>query len=141
MILSELLHGGDLRELARELDVPVLSGLQHQGDVSVVPLRMATNYIKPRRPVPVEGVPVLQGESDGNTHLLLASGNVLFDRWERTSSSYVDITRITLGCLLVEAGAEAYLDHPEHGNSGIAPGRYVLRRKREMASEFRLVID
>jgi hypothetical protein len=141
VILSQLLHDGDLRALARELDVPVLSGLQHQGDVSVIPIRMATNYIKPRRPVPADGISLLQGQSDGNTHLLLASGSVLFDLWQRTSSSYIDITRLTLGCLLVGAGAEAYLDHPEHGNSGIAPGRYVLRRKREMASELRLVID
>lgn len=30
-------------------------------------------------------------------------------------------------------GATAWLDHPEHGNTGIGPGRYVLRRKRELA--------
>jgi hypothetical protein len=141
VILSQLVNGStDLRALALELDVPVVAGLQHQGDVSVVPVRMAGNYVKPRRPVPAAGVPVMPGRSNGNTHLLLAAGDVLFEHW-RASASGISHSRLTLGCLFVGEGAEAYLDHLEHGNSGIAPGRYVLRRKREMAGEQRLVAD
>ena len=128
MILSQLL-GGDLRALAQDLDIPVLAGLQHQGDVSVVPAAMVHDYVEPATYVPAEGVAVVQALSNGNTHLLLASGDVRYspsDGW------------LTLGSLHVPPGAEAYLDHPEHGNSGIAPGRYVLRRKRELTG---LVID
>lgn len=134
MILSELLDtGDDLRALARQLDVPVVAGLQHQGDVSVVPATMVTDYVRPRRPVPAAGVAVVRGEATGNTHLLLAAGDVLFDQ-ARTGG-------ITLGHLLVPDGAEAYLDHPEHGDSGIAPGRYVLRRKRETTGGIRFARD
>jgi hypothetical protein len=141
VILSQLISGGtDVRALAQELEVPVVAGLQHQGDVSVVPASMAANYVRPRQAVPAAGISLVRGESDGNTHLLLASGNVLFDPI-RKPDAFSEITRITLGCLLVGDDAEAYLDHPQHGNSGIAPGAYVLRRKREMAVEMRLVID
>jgi hypothetical protein len=136
VILSQLIADGtDLQALAHELDVPVVAGLQHQGDVSVVPAAMVRDYVPPRQPVPAAGIAVVRGEANGNTHLLLAAGNVLFDPRK------VSATNLTLGSLRVPEGAEAYLDHPEHGNSGIAPGRYVLRRKRELADELRLVAD
>lgn len=139
MILSQLTNNStSLRALAEELDVPVVTGLQHQGDVSVVPAHIITNYIRPREPVPMTGVPVLRGEANGNTHLLLASGDVLFSHWRPSTSP---IGRITLGCLLVGAESVAYLSHPEHGDSGIGPGRYVLRRKREWTHEQRVVLD
>src|SRR4051794_23044098 len=125
MILSELIADGtDLRSLARQFEVPVVDGLQHQGDVSVVPARMVDDYTRPRVPVPAAGVSLLRGESSGNTHRLLAGGEVWYERaWHFVSDESV----LTLGCLLVGGDAEAYLDHPEHGNSGIAPGAYVLR--------------
>lgn len=137
MILSELLTGADaqLAELAAALDVPTVAGLQHQGDVSVVPAHMVADYAPPAGTVPRAGVPVVRGESGGNTHLLLADGPV---RWTGRAATTEDLT---LGCLHVPDGAVAYLDHPEHGNSGIAPGDYVIRRKREMADELRLVAD
>jgi hypothetical protein len=43
--------------------------------------------------------------------------------------------RLALGAL-VTAGV-AYLVHPEHGGSGIAPGRYVIRRQRERSDRWR----
>jgi hypothetical protein len=138
MILSQLVtDGSDLRALAQELDVPVVAGLQHQGDLSVIPAYMVNDYKPPRGSVPTSGVAVIRGESNGNTHLLLAAGMVLFDPRQGNADP------LTVGCLDVPAGSEAYLDHPEHGNSGIAPGRYVLRRKRETGDQqrTRLVID
>jgi hypothetical protein len=78
---------------------------------------------------------VVRGESGGNTHLLLASGDVRFDQRAATAED------LTLGSLIVGDGATAWLDHPEHGNTGIAPGEYVLRRKREQADELRMVAD
>lgn len=122
-------------ELATEWDVPTVAGLQHQGDVSVVPADMVRDYRAPAGEVPRGGVAVVRGESGGNTHRLLADGDVRFDL--RTASA----TDLTLGSLHVPAGATAWLDHPEHGNTGIAPGSYVLRRKREQAEELRMVAD
>lgn len=34
----------------------------------------------------------------------------------------------------VPSPAAAYLIHPEHGGTGIAPGRYLVRRQRERAA-------
>lgn len=120
---------------AAMLDIPTVAGLQHQGDVSVVPAHMVTDYRTPATSVPAAGVPVVRGESGGNTHLLLASGDVWLDLRPASAED------LTLGSLLVGEGATAWLDHPEHGNSGIAPGEYVLRRKREQADELRMVAD
>ncbi|MEU5880042.1 hypothetical protein [Spirillospora sp. NPDC047279] len=118
----------DLARLAAELDIPTIDGLQHQGDVSVIPASMASeDHRPPAAPVPAAGVAVVRGEAGGHTHLLLASGDVRYDVREGAADD------LTLGSLEVGDGAIAWLDHPEHGNTGIAPGRYVLRRKREMA--------
>ncbi|MEW2352407.1 hypothetical protein [Spirillospora sp. NPDC029432] len=120
--------GADLARLAAELDIPTIAGLQHQGDVSVLPAAMAgEDDRRPETPVPAAGVAVVRGGAGGHTHLLLASGDVRYDAREGAAGG------ITLGVLEVGDGATAWLDHPEHGNTGIAPGRYVLRRKREMA--------
>lgn len=122
-------------ELAAEWDVPTVAGLQHQGDVSVVPAAMVRDYQTPEAGVPRAGVAVVRGESGGNTHRLLAHGDVRFDQRTATADD------LTLGSLHVPDGATAWLDHPEHGNAGIAPGDYVLRRKREQAEELRMVAD
>ncbi|MFD0689831.1 hypothetical protein [Actinomadura fibrosa] len=120
--------GVDLAHLAAELDIPTIAGLQHQGDLSVIPAAMAAeDFQRPADPVPAVGVAVVRGEAGGHTHLLLASGDVRYDVRDGAAGD------IVLGSLEVGEGATAWLDHPEHGNTGIAPGRYVLRRKREMA--------
>ena len=122
-------------DLAAEWDVPTVAGLQHQGDVSVIPASMVRDYKEPTGEVPRAGIPVVRGESGGNTHRLLVDGPVRFDMRDASA------TDLTLGSLMVPEGATAFLDHPEHGNSGIAPGSYVIRRKREAAEELRLVAD
>ena len=138
MILSEAPADQALAELAAELDVPVVAGLQHQGDVSVIPAAWAPEYRTPTTPVPRAGVPVVRGESGGNTHALLADAGsgVLV-----TVLDAVSVEDLTVAHLLVPDGAVAWLDHPEHGNSGIGPGEYVLRRKREQADIVRMVAD
>jgi len=40
--------------------------------------------------------------------------------------------QLTLGA--VDTSVVAYLIHPEHGATGIAPGRYVIRRQREQSN-------
>lgn len=131
-------HGVDvLDHLNRDVDVPVLAGLQAQGDVIVVPVAEARAHTgRPATtPVPRAGVPVVRGESGGNTHLLLADGDVYFDALPAAGGD------LGLGTLTVSDGATGYLAHPEHGYAGIAPGTYEIRRQREQADEIRLVAD
>lgn len=122
-----------LDHLDRQVRVPVVD-FGRQGDVIVVPSR-----IHPTAPantvVPKQGVPVVRGENGGNTHLLVAEGDVRFDG--RAAST----ENLTLGVLTVGADATAYLVHPEHGAIGFGPGDYTISRQREQADELRLVQD
>lgn len=122
--------GGTFEHL-EEVEIPVLSGLQRQGDVLVVPMR--AGQIAGLKPVPREGVVVVRGENGGNTHLLVADGDVQFAPNEARGQ--------TLGSLLVGDGAVAYLTHPEHGFNAIGTGSYTVRRQREQADEIRIIAD
>ncbi|MCQ0020984.1 hypothetical protein [Actinomadura madurae] len=68
-LLSNVLSdGADLAHLAAELDIPTIAGLQHQGDVSVIPAAMAEDdFRRPVSPVPAAGVEVVRGEA-GRPH-------------------------------------------------------------------------
>lgn len=126
-------HGVDIDpHLDREATVPVSTGLQRQGDVIVIPVRMVRAQAGACNLITREGVAVVRGEAGGNTHLLLADGPVRYDPAPEA---------LTLGVLTVEEGAIAYLAHPEHGYAGIGPGTYVIRRQREQADEIRMVQD
>lgn len=116
--------------LVPDAEIPLLDGLQRQGDVFVVPRRPGKSTSVE---VPPRGIPVVRGEAGGNTHLLVADGPVL---WHPASQRGQP-----LGTLTVPKGSVAYLLHPEHGATGIAPGAYELRRQREMANQIRLVTD
>ncbi len=121
-----------LEHLDREALVPVVTGLQRQGDVIVVP---AKHLPAATTKVPAAGVPVVRGEAGGNTHAVVAEGDVRCDVREASASN------LTLAVLTVAEGATAYLAHPEHAYSGIGPGTYELRRQREQADELRMVSD
>jgi len=126
-------HGVDIDpHLDRQATVPVATGLQRQGDIIVIPAPVVEVGETASKPVPQCGVPVVRGEAGGNTHLLLADGDV---RWDAAPAD------LTLGVLTVDEGATAYLAHPEHGYAGIGPGTYVIRRQREQADEIRMVQD
>lgn len=127
-------HGVDVDpHLDRQATIPVTAGLARQGDVIVVPAAVTGRRLTPAKtPVPRQGVPAVRGENGGNTHLLLAAGDVRFDA--ATSGQ-------AIGVLTVAGDATGYLAHPEHGYVGIAPGTYELRRQREQAEEIRLVAD
>ena len=117
--------------LDRELSIPILTGIQRQGDVMILPRRDR----KPATtPVPAAGTPVVRGENGGNTHAIVGTA-ALCDL--RTAT----VDDLTLAILTVPAGAEAYLMHPEHGANGIGPGTYEIRRQREHADELRIVAD
>lgn len=126
-------HGVQVHEHLNRADiVPVSTGLQRQGDVLVLPV---TSRRPATTPVSRAGHPVVRGESGGNTHLLLADGDVRFDAVAPSAAG------LDLGTLTVAPSATAFLAHPEHGYAGIGPGTYVIRRQREQADELRLVAD
>lgn len=126
------IHGIDVDEhLARDITVPVLTGLQRQGDIIVIPDPDATAST----PVPAGGTPVVRGEAGGNTHAVVADGPVHCDTRQASA------TNLLLASLNVPEGSTAYLAHPEHGYSGIGPGNYTIRRQREQADELRMVQD
>lgn len=139
MTLTEVLarHDVDVADvLLADIEVPVLTGTQRQGDVLIVPRAAAGNAeMTAMRPVPREGVAVVRGEATGNTHLLDAvEGEVL---WSPSTTE-----GLTLGVLHVPVGAVAMLIHTdEHGANGIGPGTYRLVGKREQADESRRVQD
>ncbi|MFG3256054.1 hypothetical protein [Streptomyces sp. NPDC048172] len=117
-----------LAHLEREVTVPVVSGIQAQGDLIVIPGALLENVRESRyahwTEVPPGGVELLRSAGGGNPHALVADPGAC--RW---TESVRDLTGLSLG--MIEATAVAYLIHPEHGATGIAPGRYVVRRQRE----------
>ncbi|NAS22295.1 hypothetical protein GT755_11440 [Herbidospora sp. NEAU-GS84] len=99
--------------LDRSLTIPVLDGLQAQGDLLVIPavLLGASDW----RPVPPEGLVLLDGV---HPHVLVADPGTCLWTDGLDGRSFA-------------ATAPVYLMHPEHGATGLAPGRYVTRRQRE----------
>jgi hypothetical protein len=132
-------HGVPILEhLDQQLQIPVLAGLQFQGDIALIPevSPSGANPIRADAQVPAEGVAVVRGESGGNTHLLVADGPGVL--WAPATNLGTDLT---LGHLTVPPGSLAYLLHPEHGANGIAPGTYEIRRQREQRDEITLIAD
>ncbi|TDO18174.1 hypothetical protein EV580_1358 [Mycobacterium sp. BK086] len=114
-----------------DLDIPVKSGMQRQGDVLVRPAA-----VRAQTAVPAAGTPVVRGESGGNTHAIYAADGPVYCDVQPASTR--DLRVATLS---VPEGSEAYLAHPEHGYMGIAPGDYEIRRQREQAEQQRMVAD
>ena len=123
--------GGTFDHLIADEEIPVLTGLQRQGDVLIVPSR--AGKVDGAKPIPREGVAVVRGENGGNTHLLVADGDVSFAPNAQRGQ--------ILGTLLVGDGAVAYLTHPEHGFNAIGTGSYTIKRQREQADEIRIIAD
>lgn len=144
-------------ETLAELEVPVLTGPQRQGDVAVFPRGrngevavldergqpvvigpLTAGEVKLAKLVPSEGIAVVRGEATGNTHLLHAAGTC---RWLEKGTA-LGGDSVLLGVLEVGDGAECFLIHTdEHGANGIGPGTYRLHGKREQADEIRRVHD
>lgn len=125
-------HGFEVLEhLEAEAHVPVHSGLQAQGDLFIVPVPLAE--ANPAEPVPAEGIAVIEAVGGGHEHRLFAgapgTAHFIPAAFAGQDIGYLKVTE------------PAYVLHPEHGATGIAPGSYVLRRQREQADEERLVAD
>ncbi|MBB6346459.1 hypothetical protein FHU36_002968 [Nonomuraea muscovyensis] len=129
-----------LDHLERSMRVPVVDGLQAQGDLLVIPLSVVAPAVgvwagAGWTDVPPEGVELLRSGAGGNPHTLLAEPGTC--RWTTTVR---DPDVLAIG--VFEATAVAYLLHPEHGAVGCAPGTYVVRRQRERdGHRARLVAD
>ena len=137
MNLAELLdrNGLDvLDHLERELTVPVIDGLQAQGDLIVLPLGLpaGVELMSWARwfPVPAGGVELVRGVAGNNPHTLVADeGTCYWTTGVRDS--------LGLAIAVFDNTAPAYLVHPEHGGSGVAPGRWLVRRQQERDAGFR----
>lgn len=114
-----------------DIDIPVHSGIQRQGDVLVRPADVIAST-----PVPATGTAVVRGENGGNTHTIFAAGGGVFCDTTTPSPN-----NLRVAVLSVPEGSTAYLTHPEHGYMGIAPGTYEIRRQREMSEQMRMVAD
>jgi hypothetical protein len=118
--------------LDRDLEIPVHAGLQAQGDLFIIPADPDWGS-RQSAPVPLDGIPVIEAVGDGHEHRLFAGqpGTAFFTpaRPGRQNIGYLECTK------------PAYIAHPEHAYTGIAPGSYTLRRQREQAHEERLVVD
>ncbi|MEV0404719.1 hypothetical protein [Actinoallomurus sp. NPDC050550] len=129
-----------LDHLETSVTIPVVDGLQAQGDLIVIPFSMVAAAIRywpdpAWADVPAEGVELLRGEAGGNPHTLVADPGTC--RW---TTRVFDSDGLAIG--VFETSAVAYLLHPEHGATGCAPGTYVVRRQREREGRrSRLVAD
>ncbi|GAB2972717.1 hypothetical protein [Saccharothrix stipae] len=131
MNLAELLTRTDLDvldHLERQTTIPVVDGLQAQGDLLVIPLDML-NTVHPHhwadwRPVPAGGVELVRGVAGNNPHTLVADLGTC--HWTPDVRD-----PFNLGIALVTNTATAYLVHPEHGANALAPGRWLVRRQQE----------
>jgi hypothetical protein len=136
MNLADLLDRTDLDvldHLERQTAIPVIDGLQAQGDLLVNPLDLLTT-VNPEHwarwcEVPAEGVELVRGVAGNNPHTLVADPGTC--RWTPDVRD-----PINLGIALFENTATAYLVHPEHGGSGVAPGRWLVRRQQERGTAF-----
>ena len=128
MKLADLLDRNELDVLAhleREVTIPVLDGPQAQGDLIVLPLAMVPEVIgtAPLLEMPAS-VELVRGEAGNNPHTLVADpGTCRWTRWPRDP--------LGLGIAVFTNTAPAYLIHPEHGGSGVAPGSWLVRRQQE----------
>lgn len=118
-------HGFDVHDhLDRDLEIPVHSGLQAQGDLFIIPVD-AGRGSRQGAAVPLDGIAVIEAVGGGHEHRLFAGqpGSAFF--------TPAGAGRQDIGIL--ECSEPAYIAHPEHAYAGIAPGTYTLRRQREQA--------
>lgn len=142
--LSAVLARVDLTptdEALADIEVPVLTGPQRQGDILIVP-RPAAGAAERfgMSAVPAHGVQVVRGEATGNTHMLHPEpGHVC---WWQPMSPTGRRSGLTFGVLYVPEDAVCWLIHTEeHGANGIGPGTYTLLGKREKRDEIVRVSD
>jgi hypothetical protein len=126
-------YGFDVHEyLDRDLAIPVHPGLQAQGDLFIIPAEPRRDGLQGTT-VPPGGIAVIEAVGGGHEHRLFAGtpGTALFTP---AGDRGPDIG-------LLQCDEPAYIAHPEHAYTGIAPGTYTLRRQREQDDVERFVAD
>lgn len=124
--------------LIADAEVPVLGGVQAQGDLLIVPAGMDRIDIEKVHwePVTDRGVQVVVGEATGNTHWLHRGFESPGVRWARIDQG------LLLAVVSVPEGQSAELIHTdEHGANAMGAGCYVIRGKQELADQIRRVAD
>lgn len=120
-----------LDHLEMQAAIPVINGLQAQGDLIIIPAatieEVTIHSHRHWRDVPLAGVELLRSAAGGNPHMLV--GDPLTCEW---TTSVWDAHGLAIGAL--RTSRPAYLVHPEHGGTGIAPGIWVVRRQRERST-------
>lgn len=124
-------------QIEAELEIPVYSAVQFQGDLAFLPLPVVEIQVSPRMdakwlPVPKAGVALLTGQG-GHTHRLVADPGSA--RW---TTDVVDGSGQALG--VIDVKEPAYVQHEEHGALGLAPGQWVVRRQVEWADQQRQLV-
>jgi len=121
-----------LEHLEHQATIPIVDGLQAQGDLIVIPLGIVDDVTVPFTarwsPVRESGVELLRGAAGGNPHTLVADPGTC--EW---TTDVRDAQLLAVGVL--RSSRPAYLIHPEHGGTGIAPGTYLVRRQRERSTQ------
>jgi hypothetical protein len=134
--------------LVADLAVPILTGVQAQGDLIVFPHPAPTDI--DWQQVPDDGAQLIRSEATGNTHWLHRDQGCDGVRWGRPVEdrlgweSIGDEHSLRVAYLVVPDGQAALLIHTdEHGANGIGPGEYAVNRKRESDpdAERRLLMD
>lgn len=125
---------GHVREMLADVDVPVLSGPQPQGDLLAVPTDR--HHDDSAVDVPRAGVDIIEAVNGGHAHTLIAPDG----------GATVQVRRPTeaddLVLAVIECTRPVYLLHAEHGATGLAAGRWEIRGQREFdAAEARRVAD
>lgn len=121
-----------------DLEVPIVSGNQRQGDVYL--LKVTTDRTGGAKPIGKAGVVVIRAETNSaNTHTLhTLTGECLWLPNARADRA----DELVQGWLTVTDGAEATLIHTEeHNVIGIGPGTFEVRRQREYQGEWQRVSD
>lgn len=124
---------GHVSDQLADIEIPVLAGVQAQGDLLIVPVRRnaGAGAVEVTRPVDV--IPATNG---GHAHTLVAPDGGCVAHI-RTSTSVGDLVLATISCT-----EPVFLLHAEHGATGLAAGNYEMRGQREFdAAEERRVAD
>jgi hypothetical protein len=118
-----------------DLECPVLTGPQAQGDVLIVPVKAPKDR---GEKIPTKGITVVRGETTGgNAHILHVLEGEAF--WSPSPNADTELLQ---GVLTVPEECSATLIHTqEHNVIGVGPGTYEVRRQREFRSEWRRVSD
>ena len=123
-------------------DVPVLTGLQAQGDLLIIPASSPSITRDCRidwaamTPLTPAGHDVVKGENGRHSHTLHAATGTV------SMAPVTDTVGLAIVAVDIPDGSVALLTHVEHGDNLIGPGRYVIRAQQEKSLQaMRRVVD